>query len=43
MGVAAEGAAMSVGAEILRSQRLGTDKAKGFNARGNHPRGRRRV
>jgi hypothetical protein len=38
---AAEGAAMSGRVEL--SQQLGADKAKGFNARGNPPRGRRRV
>jgi len=38
---AAEGAAMSGRVEL--SQQLGADKVKGFDARGNPPRGRRRV
>jgi hypothetical protein len=38
--MAAEGAAMS---GLPQSQRIDADKAKGFNARGNPPRGRRRV
>ncbi len=42
--LAAEGAlGLGAVAVLTGSQRIDADKAKGFNARGNPPRGRRRV
>jgi hypothetical protein len=42
-GAVAVGAAMSGHVEVLASQQLGAAKAKGINARGIPPRGRRWV